>query len=178
GGNGAGGGLAVGTWAPAATALTMPTVFPDQIEAQVIDREDARLVAVVELVSPANKDRADARAAFAAKTAAFLQRGVGVVMVDVVPVRHANLHAELVRLAGLAEPFLFPTDTGLYAVAYRPVQRGEASLIDLWPVRLEVGQPLPVLPLWLRRGPAAPPPPAAPQLDTPPPPPRPSRGGH
>src|SRR5262249_54377501 len=101
GGNGAGGGLAVGTWGPAGTALTMPTVFPDQIEAQVIDREDARLVAVVELVSPANKDRADARAAFAAKTAAFLQRGVGVVMVDVVTVRHANLHDELVRLAGL-----------------------------------------------------------------------------
>jgi hypothetical protein len=157
GGNGTGGGVAVGAWAPPVTTLSMPAVFPDQIEARVIDREDdARLVAVVELVSPAIKDRAVARQAFAAKSAEYLQRGVGLVMVDVVTGRLANLHDELVRLMGLAEPFLFPADTAIYAAAYRPVQRGDASLIDLWPTRLTVGQSLPVLPLWLRGGPAVP----------------------
>src|SRR5918911_1729583 len=47
--------------------------FPDDIEVHVRDeRDDARLVAVVELVSPRNKDRAESRRAFAAKGVAYL----------------------------------------------------------------------------------------------------------
>jgi hypothetical protein len=42
-------------------------------------------------------------------------------------------------------------DQETYALAYRPVRRGEANLIDAWPVVLSVGGPLPVLPLALRR---------------------------
>ena len=48
------------------------------------ERDDARLVAVVELVSPSNKDRPESRRAFAAKTAAYLQRGVGLIILDIV----------------------------------------------------------------------------------------------
>src|SRR5262245_31904565 len=50
------GGLAVQTWAPPVAALVMPAVFPDDLEVQIRDEfDDARLVAVVELVSPRNK---------------------------------------------------------------------------------------------------------------------------
>jgi len=35
-------------------------------------------------------------------------------------------------------------------VAYRPVRRQEQDQIDLWPVGLSAGGPLPVLPLALR----------------------------
>src|SRR5690242_19043403 len=66
--NGPGGGVAVQTWVPPAATLVLPAVFPDEIEVQVRDeRDDARLVGVVELVSPRNKDRAESRRAFAAK---------------------------------------------------------------------------------------------------------------
>ena len=63
----------------AAAVTSVALTYPDNLEVQVVDeREGLRLVAVVELVSPRNKDRADARDAFTAKCSAYLQRGVGV----------------------------------------------------------------------------------------------------
>jgi hypothetical protein len=150
-GNGAAGGVAVQPWAPPAAALVMPAVFPDDLEVQVRDeRRDARLVAVVELVSPRNKDRADSRRAFAAKCAAYLQRGIGVAVLDIVTSRQANLHNELVQLLTLGEPFTLSGDVSLYAVAYRPARRQEVNAIDVWPATLAVGAALPVLPLAVR----------------------------
>src|SRR5205807_7266602 len=113
-------------------------------------RDDARVVAVVELVSPRNKDRAESRHAFAAKCAAYLQRGIGLVMVDIVSNRQHNLHNELVRLLEVPALFAMPMEEGLYAVAYRPARRQDVNQIDLWPVTLAVGGTLPVLPLALR----------------------------
>src|SRR5262249_49498024 len=64
-----------------AAAFSIDAIFPDDIEVQVMDtRDGATLVAVVELVSPRNKDRPAAREAFAAKCVAYLQRGLGVVI--------------------------------------------------------------------------------------------------
>ena len=74
-------GEAGGAWAPPVATLTMPAVFPDDIEVYVRDELfDARVVAVVELVSPGNKDRPENRLAFAAKSAAYLQRGIGLII--------------------------------------------------------------------------------------------------
>src|SRR5205085_725706 len=71
--------------AAAAASLVMPAVFPDDIEVQVFaTTAGATLVAAIELVSPGNKDREEARRAFAAKCAGYLTRGVGLVVVDVV----------------------------------------------------------------------------------------------
>ena len=49
------------------------------------------LVAVIELVSPANKDRPAKRRLFAAKCATYLSRGIGLIVLDVVTSRQANL---------------------------------------------------------------------------------------
>jgi hypothetical protein len=150
-GNGLAGGVAVQTWAPPAAALVLPAVFPDDLEVHVRDeRDDARLVGVVELVSPRNKDRSDSRRAFAAKSAAYLQRGIGLIILDVVTGRRFNLHNELVELLQLDAGFTMPADTSLYGVAYGPVRRQEVNQIDVWPAALAVGGPLPVLPLCLR----------------------------
>lgn len=138
-------------WAPEPAALVMPAVFPDDVEVQVFaTAAGASLVAAVELVSPGNKDRPDTRAAFGAKCAAYLARGVGLVVADVVTSRLVNLHNEVVRALGLAEPFLMPADAVIYAVAYRPSRRSEGDRIEVWPLPLRIGQPLPVLPLGLR----------------------------
>jgi len=149
-GNGAGG-VAVQAWAPPAAALTMPAVFPDDMQVVVRDElDDARLVAVVELVSPRNKDRPESRLAFAAKTAAYLQRGVGLITVDIITGRQFNLHNELIRILGHDPSLSMPGDAILYAVAYRPVRRGQIDQIDAWPVILSLGSALPILPLALR----------------------------
>jgi hypothetical protein len=152
-----GGGVAVQAWAPPKTALVMPTSFPDDIEVQVF-RSDAgaSLVAAVELVSPRNKDRPDARRGFAAKCAAYLQRRVGLVVIDVVTERLANLHDELVALLGQPEQFLLPAEALLYAVAYRPSRQDTGDQIEIWPYPLAVGEVLPTVPLALRGGPTLP----------------------
>ena len=148
--NGESGGVAVQTYAPPAAVMVVPAVFPDQIEVQVSDLgRDGRLVAVIELVSPANKDRDEARRAFAAKSAAYLQKGVGLIVVDVVTTRQFNLHDEWATLMGLEESFHMPGGPGTYAVAYRPARRNEQNQIDVWPAPLAVGDPLPTLPLAL-----------------------------
>jgi hypothetical protein len=145
------GGVAVQTWAPPVAAQTVAIVFPDDIEVQVFDLRDGKqLVAVIELISPGNKDRPEVRRAFAAKCVAYLQRGIGLINVDIVTSRSANSHNDVLALLSQAEGASMPEEVDLYAVAYRPARRGEENLLDLWPVPLAVGQPLPVLPLALR----------------------------
>jgi Protein of unknown function (DUF4058) len=130
---------------------------PDDLEVLVRDQtDDARLVAVVELVSPRNKDRDDSRRAFAAKCAAYLQRGVGLVVLDIVTSWQFNLHNEMVRMLNWGEASLMPSDDLLYAAGYRPVRRQEANQIDVWPNPLSIGQSLPVVPLALRGASAVP----------------------
>jgi hypothetical protein len=138
-------------WAPPAPEFQIPAVFPDTIEVLVYNTEAGpTVVAAVELVSPRNKDRPEARRAFAAKCAACLQQGLGLVTVDVVTERRANLHNELIRLLEAAEQFLLPEP--MYAVAYRPFRRPAEESIHTWPVELRVGDPLPTLPLALDKG--------------------------
>jgi hypothetical protein len=146
--------LAAPVWAPPAPALEMDAVFPGDMEVLVFSTEAGpTLVGAIELVSPGNKDRADARRAFAIKCLSYLQQGIGVVIVDIVTSRRANLHDEMAQLL-LGEAPPFPGTPPLYAAAYRPLRRGEAQRIAVWPAALEVGQPLPVMPLWLRGVPA------------------------
>jgi hypothetical protein len=149
-GNGAKGGVALAAWAPPAATVTVEVVFPDDIEVQVYDtREGAILVGVIELVSPANKDRPAKREAFAAKCHAYLQRGIGLVIADVVTGRHFNLHNEMMGF--LKQPAARMADgASLYATAYRPQRRGERNEVDIWMLPLVVGEALPTLPLALR----------------------------
>src|SRR4051794_33581569 len=68
-------------WTPPAPTTTWPAIFPDSMEVLVFSGESGpTLVAAVELVSPGNKDRPEYRRAFAAKCAAYLQQGVGLVV--------------------------------------------------------------------------------------------------
>ena len=138
------------TWAPLVPTLVMPIAFPDAFEVQVYGTETGpRLVGAVELVSPANKDRAEHRRAFAIECASYLGQGIGLVIVDVVTSRGGNLHDEIARLLPDAAPHLFPAAPLLYAAAYRPIRRGEADQAEVWLTPLAVSRLLPVLPLWL-----------------------------
>lgn len=137
-------------YAPPAPDRTMPAAFPDTFEVRVFSTTAGlTVVAVIELVSPGNKDRPAERRAFAAKCASYLAQGVSLIVVDVVTSRHANLHNDVMRLMEAAPDLDFPDGVNLYAAAYRPVRRDEREEIDLWLRRLAVGEPLPTLPLRL-----------------------------
>jgi hypothetical protein len=137
-------------WAPAAPTATIPMVFPSDFEVLVFQSDGgSTLVAAIELVSPANKDRPIERRAFATKCANYLYHGISLIIVDIVTSRQGNLHHELLDLVEDAQDARLPEGTGLYAVAFRPIKRGEAAQADVWTAALAVGQPLPLLPLAL-----------------------------
>ncbi|HKI31976.1 MAG TPA: DUF4058 family protein [Gemmataceae bacterium] len=150
--NGPGGGVAVKPWAPPAAALKLPAVFPDDIIVPVVDKLYGSWdpVAVVELVSPGNKDRPETRRAFAAKSAAYLQGGIGLIIVDGVTRRHFNLHNEVMEVLRHPVTSHMPAEATLYTVAYRPNRIEETNQIEVWPTLLAVGQALPIMPLALK----------------------------
>jgi hypothetical protein len=150
-GNGGGTATAVRTvWTPAAAPLVLPAVFPPSCTVEILATEGGRtLVAAIELVSPGNKDRESKRRLFAAKCATYLSRGIGLIILDVVTSRQANLHNEVVDLLSLDVQYHMPSETSLYGVAYRPLRLEGRETIHAWPHPLAVGQALPRLPLSL-----------------------------
>jgi hypothetical protein len=139
----------VAAWiAPSPTCSVPFSVLTAFAEVLVFSQEAGpTLLGAIELVSPANKDRPAQRNAFVSKCAAYLQQGIGLIIVDVVTERRANLHKELLKL--LNSPEGPASAAELYAVAYRPVMRAEEPNLDIWEEPLAVGKALPTMPLWL-----------------------------
>lgn len=143
-------GPAVATYSPP-RQLIIPAVYPTESLIEIHDsKRGARLVAVIELLSPSNKDRKDRRTAFAVKSLSYLQGGIGLVMVDVVTEYHANLHNEMMRLLGVGNEFELEEDPPIYAVGYQPEEENETPQIVSWPHVLTIGEALPTIPLYLR----------------------------
>jgi hypothetical protein len=152
GGNNNGGGVATAVWAPPRPTFTVVTDLPVQDVYEVLvydEKRHCRLVAAVEIVSPANKDRPEHRRAFVAKCAGLLRERVSVVLVDVVTTRTANLYGELLDLIGHADPSLNSEPPPLYVAACRMTKRANEWLLETWAQSLGLGQPLPTVPLWL-----------------------------
>ena len=106
-------------------------------------------MAAVEIVSPANKDRAEHRRAFAANCAGLLRERVSVVIVDVVTTRTPNLYGDLLDLIGKADPLLSPEPPTLYTAACRMTKRRDEWTLETWTQPLELSRPLPTVPVWL-----------------------------
>lgn len=143
-------GGAAACWSPPEALQTLDLELPaqDVFEVRVVDEQAGkRLVAVIELVSPGNKDRPDQRQAFIAKSASYLQEQVSLIVVDVVTSRHANLHRDLLEMFAFFDSTLETSD--LYAVAYRNRKIGSKWRLDIWRAALTIGTPMPTLPLWL-----------------------------
>jgi hypothetical protein len=149
---GADGGVATAVSAPPRPTLDVVVDLQeqDEYEVRVYDiRRHRRLVAAVEIISPANKDRPEHRRTFVAKCAALLQQRVSVALVDLVTTRQFNLYADLLDFIGQADSTLTPDPPAVYAAACCWAREGNAWHFRAWNHGLAVGQPLPTLPLWL-----------------------------
>jgi Protein of unknown function (DUF4058) len=108
-----------------------------------------QLIAALELVSPRNKDRADAKETYSNRYLGYLRLGVHLLLVDVLPrPRNFSFSDAITSSLGLDLPPL-PSP---FAAAYRvgevvPVGDDVGTLVGLWRRPLLVGQPLPTLPL-------------------------------
>ena len=140
--------------APAPT-MTKWTEAPDDSDYGVDIYEatsniPGKLVASIEFVSPSNKDRPESRRAFAAKCAALWRNKICVSIVDLISLKNFNLYADALDLIGHSDP-AFSDSPSTYAATFR----GRNGLphhqwqLECWAYRMEVGQPLPTLPVWL-----------------------------
>lgn len=145
------GGVATATWAPPRPTFSVATELPaqDVYEVQVFDQKrHCRLVAAVEIVSPASKDRPDHREAFITKCAALLRERVSVAIVDIVTTRSQNLYVELLGRLGCSDSRL-SANIPLYVAACRLTNADRQWRLETWAEPLKLGQPLPQMPLWL-----------------------------
>jgi hypothetical protein len=104
-----------------------------------------RLVAAIELISPHNKDRPSARAAYLHRYLSYLQEGANLLLVDVHrrPVNFSfadalNQELHLTKVPPVAAPL---------AVVYRvgePAPEG-GRFMAVWPRALTIGKPLPTM---------------------------------
>lgn len=140
-----------GGWDPPEPAQSISfALTTDIVEVRVYeDLGDVPLAGAIEFVSPANKDRPESRDAFTAMCETYLREGVGLVIVDIVTDRRANLHAALMQRCG--EPV--QADRPLYTSGYRPIARNSHWELDIWYEELQVGGELPSMPLSLKEGP-------------------------
>jgi hypothetical protein len=128
------------------------------IEEEVLARQRAlairhisghRLIAILEIVSPANKDRARSVEDFAAKVASALRNGVHFLMIDLLPPgRHdpQGMHAVI-------EERLTQSDAEYDLLAGVPLTVASyvgSPRIEAWLEHLAVGAVLPDMPLYLR----------------------------
>jgi Protein of unknown function (DUF4058) len=144
---------------PAEEGATDTAVLEPDLEASVAIRLEpqpavhidfhGQLIAAIELVSPRNKDRAEAKETYTSRYLGYLRLGVHLMLIDVLPRPKGFSFADAIA-AGLGmdlEPLPPP-----FAAAYRvgevvPVGEEMGSLLGLWRRPLRVGQPLPALPL-------------------------------
>lgn len=143
----------IGDYLPGPPDATVPGAISPHARL-LIRNGSGRLVGAIELVSPANKDRSAARDGFAARIQTYLQSQVALVVVDVVTIPRHNLHNRWVELfAAEGTPELPEGEDCIYGVSYRPyaeaLETSEDAKIDLWLRPLEVGAPLPTVPLFI-----------------------------
>ncbi len=111
-------------------------------------QQEKRLVAAIEIISPANKDRPIHRNNFVAKCAALLKQDVCVVLVDIVTIRTSNLYLKLLDHFELADGGMSAKE-GVYVACLRTRRTETKTYFDIWRKPLRLGEPLPTLPLWL-----------------------------
>jgi hypothetical protein len=108
-----------------------------------------RLVALLEIVSPANKDRGRHVEDFAAKVVDALDAGVHLLVVDLLPPGPhdpSGVHGSIrQRLEQTDEPYDLPADEPLTLAAYAAGPR-----IEVFLEHLAIGAELPDMPLFLR----------------------------
>lgn len=125
----------------------------DEYEVRIYDVERGRtLVAAIEIVSPANKDRPSTRGHFSHKVATLLRHEVCVTIVDIVTLSQANLYAEFMAFIEKRDPTLSEPPPNLYATTLRtrmPARPRDRAMLDVWFYPLAIGQPLPTVPVWI-----------------------------
>lgn len=137
---------------PPATSIVRKTtreIYADRSNRVVVKHHLGRIVAVIEILSPGNKDSRSALNDFVDKSLDFMRRDVHLLLVDLFPPSprdpfgmHKRIWDEIED-----EPFAFPTGKDRILASY---EMGPERAAYVEPVA--VGDPLPAMPLFLGTG--------------------------
>jgi hypothetical protein len=154
--------VSVRQWGQQPAAETVPSgisVLAPDLEASVSFRLDpqravhvdfhGQLIAALEVVSPRNKDRADAKETYTNRYLGYLRLGVHLMLVDVLPRPKGFSFSDAITASlGMHLPPLPPPFAATYRVGeVVPVGNDMGSLVAVWRRALRIGEPLPTLPL-------------------------------
>ena len=109
-----------------------------------------RLVSVIEIVSPGNKDRPEAVRRFAEKALFLLQDGVHMLLIDVISVPKQPMRPSLLNRLGASETVDLE---GLWVASYCTLPERVPTphmQVREWAKPVAVGEVLPMMPLFLR----------------------------
>jgi hypothetical protein len=132
--------------APAPDVEVAVATLEEDTSVQVV--RDGRLVAVVELVSPRNKDRPTAREQYAARYLGYLRGGVHLLLVDIHR-RPLSFSFPQLIAAGLGQELPSPAAPSVVCYRVGPPAATGGRLLAVWQHSLVIGQPFPPMPLAL-----------------------------
>ena len=142
------GGVAVDARPPQARFVTrsMAAGYTRKANRVTVRHPDGMVVAIVEIVSPGNKDSKHALSTFARKAVAFLEAGVNLLIVDLFPPSRRDpqgIH-KVIWDRVRDEPFTLPPDKPLTLAAY-----GTGTEISAYVEPVAVGDTLRDMPIFL-----------------------------
>jgi hypothetical protein len=130
-------------------------VFPTFVSV-IIDylrtRTREKIVAAIEIISPANKDGEPNRQAFLAKCHSYLQENVSLAIIDITSsYKEHNLHFELLKALNVKIGNSLESDeTPLYCASYRTTVDDEYdTVVEYWVELFKAGDMLPTIPLYI-----------------------------
>jgi hypothetical protein len=122
----------------------------DAFEVNIHDTaERNRLVAVVMIVSPANKNSSAECALFAEKCCELIRQRVCVSIIDVVAAHDACIYPQLLDYFGQRDDGLPSPPPSIYAATCRWTRLDGENRLQTWFYPLQVGAQLSTLPVWL-----------------------------
>jgi hypothetical protein len=140
---------------PALAEATATAVLPAPADLPMVgiysSYDTSRLVAIIEIVSPGNKDRREAVQAFVEKVLFLLQDGVHVMVLDVISLPGESIRRPILERLGLADTT--PVVSGLWCASYCALPTDDPlphMMIREWAESVHIGQSLSALPLFLR----------------------------
>jgi hypothetical protein len=133
---------------PPAVSFVNP-IFPEEAKDITIRTPSGKIISVIELTSPGNKNATGKVSNYTANALSYLRQGINYLIIDALPPTNFvdtfhNLIAELLE-GDLLHP---PVGKPFYAISYRVLLKFDL-VIETYPTWFGIGETLPTVPLFL-----------------------------
>jgi len=124
-------------------------IFPEEAKDITIRTPSGKIISVIELTSPGNKNSSGKVSNYVANALAYLRQGLNYLVIDVLPPTNFvdTFHNPIAELLE-GKPLYPPNEKPFYAISYR-VLLSYNLVIETYPIWFGIGETLPTVPLFL-----------------------------